>query len=361
VTSPVSGQGTTKTSPTAKQPVTRKHPGKKHVAKKHVPKKHVAKKHPKKHVHKKPVHKKHKHKTISPFSMKVNPNNFYYALGSYESGNNYHSVNTIYCAGRWQFCPTWIGGPGWGKYNGNVWGWTHHPAYQNQKMLDYTAGHWNSLVRAGAKNYLCQNRVSAHGERFKVTESGMLAGAHLGGVYGVERFLKTGYDSHDAYGTYITDYMAWYARSFVPGKWADLYQGKTSASCYISPLYNWASRQVGKKNHPWKAGQGLKFVDDGLQAVGLQPLRKMTPAEAWRAYAAAGRGHKWGSKGLRRGDLVFWGAGAGGFSATGNVGIYAGKGKIIDDFNGTIRKDKIGFVAPRHGSPSGFVHARPPK
>ena len=289
----------------------------------------------------------------------VSGDNYYYALGSYESsGNHYYVVNTIGCAGRWQFCPTSIGGPGWGKYDGNLKGWLKDHAYQDQFMTLYTKHHWDAIVQLDLDKYLCKTRVSAHGVHYTLTQGGMLAGAHLGGVYGLEEYLVNKDDNHDDYGTYISDYLAKYQDTYIPNTWGAT-RGNSLAGCQdpsLSPLFNWAVRQLGKKNDPWAAGWSLKFTDDGMQAVGMTPLRKPSAAAAWNTYKVMGKAHKWGSKGLRKGDLVFWDANAGGLSATGHVAIYAGNNMVIDDFGGVIRKDKIKFITPRHTAPSGFVH-----
>ena len=45
----------------------------------------------------------------------------------------------------------------------------------------------------------------AHGIR--ITEEGMIFAAHLGGVWGLKKFLRTGRNPRDAYGTSIRDYL----------------------------------------------------------------------------------------------------------------------------------------------------------
>lgn len=310
--------------------------------------------------------KKNKNKAAKKtFLPKYSGKNFYVALGAFESGNNYQRVNTIGCAGRWQFCPTWMGGPGWGKYNGNLIGWITHPRYQDERMKAYTSAHWNSLVRSGLSQNLCKTRTSAHGVRYRITQGGMLAGAHLGGVGGVTNLLRGRGDSHDVYGTYISDYVARFQNTYITDSWRAK-RGNSLAGCNahykaqkprpkIKFLFNWAAKQVGKKNRPWKANQRLKFINDGMRAVHMKPLKKDNPAATWRAYKKAKRAHQWGT-GARKGDLVFWDSNRSGLSRKGHVGIYAGNGWVISNLNGTIKKTRIKNATPKHRMPSGFVH-----
>lgn len=182
---------------------------------------------PKPHPDKPPVPKK---KPTPPKKSPVSGKDYYTALGSSESGNDYTRVNTIGCAGRWQFCPISIGGPGWGKYNGKRKKWLRDHAYQNEVMERYTKNHWDQIVDLGLTKYLCKKKTSTKGDRYQVTQGGMLAGAHLGGVWGLYNYLKKHRDVHDAYGTYISDYVSRYEDTYITNKWAAK-KGNSLAGC----------------------------------------------------------------------------------------------------------------------------------
>ena len=121
-------------------------------------------------------------------------------------------------------------------------------------------------------------------------------------------------------------------------------------------LYKWAEHQLGKYYNPWKIHECLQFTDDGMEAAGLHPLRMHDAALAWRTYAATGRAHAWGThmNKLKPGDLVFWGSYQGGITSYGHVGIYAGKGEVIENLGGMISKDSV-YWAANGAAPSGWV------
>lgn len=156
-----------------------------------------------------------------PFSLNAADNTFLYALGESESGNNYKSINAEGCAGRWQFCPKSVGGPGWGKYDGDVQGWINDPAYQNQQMEAYTRNHWAQIVQAGLTKFLGQTISSPNGP-IKVTPAALLGGAHLGGIGRLSNFLENGVNQADAGGTTISNYMAKFQNTIVPADWVKI-------------------------------------------------------------------------------------------------------------------------------------------
>ena len=128
------------------------------------------------------------------------------ALGQRESGNNYKDVNSYGCAGRWQFCPISLGGPGWSKYNDNVTGWLSDTAYQDSIMDSYTCNNWSNLVAVGMDKYIGKT-ITVSGNTFKITQAALLGGAHLKGVSSVVNLIVNGIDSSDGYGTNTSDYM----------------------------------------------------------------------------------------------------------------------------------------------------------
>lgn len=126
-------------------------------------------------------------------------NGFKEALAFKESQGNYFSINTYGYMGKYQF------GTGTlhliGIYNPN--NFLKNPALQEKAFIAYTSRNkW--VLRKDISRFV--------GKRFNgitVTESGILAAAHLAGPGRVKRYLRTGgsFKFADAYGTTIKDYM----------------------------------------------------------------------------------------------------------------------------------------------------------
>jgi hypothetical protein len=126
-------------------------------------------------------------------------------LGASESGNDPTRVNTLGYMGTWQFGKarlkdymedtgeefdneTFLADP---KLQSRVFGW-----------------HVNNI-----HNYITKNNLGSYiGKEINgvpVTLNGLTAVAHLGGNFGMKKFLESGgeYNPADAYGTSLTDYL----------------------------------------------------------------------------------------------------------------------------------------------------------
>lgn len=123
---------------------------------------------------------------------------FLRAMGKKESGNNYDIVNTLGYLGKYQFGETTL------ERLGIV---VSKEEFLSTPHLQETAMH-RLLHRH--KKILRKEIEKYDGTIFKninVTESGILAAAHLGGAGSVQKFFRNGRDKKDSYGTKVSDYM----------------------------------------------------------------------------------------------------------------------------------------------------------
>lgn len=119
-------------------------------------------------------------------------------IGFKESSNRYHIVNEYGYLGRYQFSPRTLKGLG---FNISKKEFLSNPDVQdeamicllqhNKRVLQHYIDKWDGKIKNGVK----------------ITESGILAAAHLTGATSVKRFFKYGINRKDAYGTSIVDYM----------------------------------------------------------------------------------------------------------------------------------------------------------
>lgn len=120
------------------------------------------------------------------------------ALGFQESGNRYWVVNRYGYMGRYQFGRATLQGLG---YNVTRREFLDSPELQEEAMVKLLE-HNKFVLRNYIKHY---DGKKVHG--VKVTESGLLAAAHLVGPAKVKEFLRTGTIAKDGNGTSLTSYM----------------------------------------------------------------------------------------------------------------------------------------------------------
>lgn len=143
------------------------------------------------------------------------------ALGKRESGGNYRAFNKYGYAGKYQMGEAALIDAGYykkqGKYN-NDWSGTflgkdgvhsildflNKPQAQENAQLAFKRRQWLYLKAVGAHNY-CGKNIN----NYTITQSGLLAGAHLKGAGGVIEYLKSNgkINSKDGFGTSIESYM----------------------------------------------------------------------------------------------------------------------------------------------------------
>ena len=120
------------------------------------------------------------------------------ALGYQESGNRYWIVNRYGYMGRYQFGRDTLRGLG---YNVTRKEFLNSPELQEEAMMKLLE-HNKFVLRNYIKHYVGKKVYGV-----KVTESGMLAAAHLVGPYQVKTFLRTGKVARDGNNVTMTSYM----------------------------------------------------------------------------------------------------------------------------------------------------------
>lgn len=119
-------------------------------------------------------------------------------IGHRESGNRYDITNTWGYMGRYQFGKSTLKGLGFDVTREQF---LNNPQLQEEAML--------ALLNHNKKKL--QPYIDIYDGKtingMYVSESGILAAAHLGGQGSVKRYFKNGKIFKDAYGTKITSYM----------------------------------------------------------------------------------------------------------------------------------------------------------
>ena len=123
---------------------------------------------------------------------------FLEAIGHRESSNNYLVVNEFGYMGRYQFGRATLKGLG---INVTKEEFINNPKLQ-EKAMHMLLSHNKKKLKRYIKKY--EGQV-IHG--VLITESGVLAAAHLAGQGNVRKFLKNGFVFKDGNGTKMTSYM----------------------------------------------------------------------------------------------------------------------------------------------------------
>lgn len=143
------------------------------------------------------------------------------ALGKRESGGNYKAFNKYGYAGKYQMGEAALIDAGYykksGRYN-NDWTGTFtgrdnvysiedflkNPQAQENAQIAFKRRQWLYLKAVGADKFL--NKFI---NGYSITQSGLLAGAHLKGAGGVIEYLKSNglKNPKDAFGTSVESYM----------------------------------------------------------------------------------------------------------------------------------------------------------
>ena len=121
------------------------------------------------------------------------------AIGQRESSNRYDVVNSYGYMGKYQFGSKTLKGLG---YKVSKEEFLNNPELQEQAMLDLLKHNKKKLKRFIDKY---EGQI-VHG--IYITESGILAAAHLAGQGNVRKFFRKGYEFKDGFGTKMTSYMS---------------------------------------------------------------------------------------------------------------------------------------------------------
>lgn len=147
-------------------------------------------------------------------------------LGSRESGGNYKAFNKYGYAGKYQMGESALVDAGYyrkvsriynndwrGEFTGkdgvcSIQDFLNNPKAQENAQIVFKRKQWGYLKAVGADKYI---GLIING--YKITPSGLLAGAHLKGSGAVITYLKSGGKSisKDAFGTSIESYMKQFA------------------------------------------------------------------------------------------------------------------------------------------------------
>lgn len=125
-------------------------------------------------------------------------NDFLDALGHRESGNRYDVINKFGYLGKYQFGKATLKGLG---YNISPEEFINNPSLQEEAMIKLLQHNKKKLNKLITK----YDGKTVHG--VLVTESGILAAAHLAGQGNVKKFLRRGKDFQDGFGTKMTSYI----------------------------------------------------------------------------------------------------------------------------------------------------------
>ena len=125
-------------------------------------------------------------------------NRFLTDIGFRESGNRYDITNTWGYMGKYQFGKSTLKGLG---FNVTRKEFLNNPQLQEKAMMALL-NHNKEKLQQYIDIYDGQTINGMY-----ISESGILAAAHLGGQGSVKRYFKNGKVFKDAYGTKITSYM----------------------------------------------------------------------------------------------------------------------------------------------------------
>lgn len=126
-------------------------------------------------------------------------NKFLEDIGFRESSNNYHAVNQFGYLGKYQFGRRTLDGLGYKDVTNRQFLENH--SIQEEAMYALL-NHNRRVLRRQISKYVGQTIAGVY-----ITESGLLAAAHLAGPGNVKKFLRKGYEFKDGNGTKMTSYM----------------------------------------------------------------------------------------------------------------------------------------------------------
>ena len=132
-----------------------------------------------------------------------NHNKFLDEVGFRESSNNYKAVNQFGYLGKYQFGRNTLNAIGFEDVSN--YEFLSNPEIQEEAMLVLLQKNKHTLRRE-IKKYVGETVNGIY-----ITESGILAAAHLGGAGNVRKFFRKGYEFKDGNGTKMTSYMIRFA------------------------------------------------------------------------------------------------------------------------------------------------------
>ena len=128
-----------------------------------------------------------------------NHSKFLEDIGFRESSNNYHAVNQFGYLGKYQFGRKTLNALGYEDVTNRQFLENH--SIQEEAMYALLS-HNKRILRRQIEKY---HGTTVNG--IYITESGILAAAHLAGPGNVKKFFRKGYEFKDGNGTKMTSYM----------------------------------------------------------------------------------------------------------------------------------------------------------
>ena len=128
-----------------------------------------------------------------------NHSKFLNDIGFRESSNNYKAVNQFGYLGKYQFGRKTLNAIGFDSISN--YEFLSNPEIQEEAMLVLLQKNKHTLRRE-IKKYVGETINGIY-----ITESGILAAAHLGGAGNVKKFFRKGHEFEDGNGTKMTSYM----------------------------------------------------------------------------------------------------------------------------------------------------------
>ena len=128
-----------------------------------------------------------------------NHNKFLDDIGFRESSNNYKAVNQFGYLGKYQFGRKTLNNLGFENISNREF--LENNSIQEEAMYALL-NHNKKILRRQIEKY---HGKTIHG--IYITESGILAAAHLAGPGNVRKFFRKGYEFQDGNGTKMTSYM----------------------------------------------------------------------------------------------------------------------------------------------------------
>jgi hypothetical protein len=138
---------------------------------------------------------KYKDSLFNELNQIKNKDYFLYVLGKRESNNQYNITNKWGYMGKYQFNMNTLKGLG---FKCSKKEFLNNPQLQEKAMEKYLRYNKKLL-----KKYIKLDTI----KNKRITESGILAASHLGGVGNVIKYLKNGKIFKDGLGTPITEYL----------------------------------------------------------------------------------------------------------------------------------------------------------
>lgn len=229
------------------------------------------------------------------------------ALSAKESGNNPASVNQYGFLGRYQMGESALIDAGYYRKdptpNVNDWqgSWTGkngiyskadflaNAAGQTQAISDYNSKQWRTIQTLGLDSYVGRTVGG-----ILLTESGLLAGAHLVGVGGLKSFLTS--DGTvvpvDANNTAITQYIAAFNGFNIAAITSNVTSGGNGVSGVQNPQIGGPQQSPSAAFASGAGGIGFQEIKTAIQSI-IAVLLFL-----WTAYVAWGQFKLWGDNGI---------------------------------------------------------------